>query len=84
MRKCSLCHGDDGDGNGFAADELPVMPSDFRGERPTLEESIRVLRNGVEGTSMAPWTDRLNEDEITAVSHYVRQFFAGPAQASAD
>ena len=42
-----------------------------------------MLRNGVEGTSMAPWTDRLSDDEIVAVSHFVRQFFgtAGPSGA---
>jgi mono/diheme cytochrome c family protein len=77
VRHCAECHGDTGTGNGFAANQLPVMPSDFTGERPTLEESQRVLRNGVPGTSMAPWTDRLNDAEITAVSHFVRQFYQG-------
>lgn len=76
-RHCAECHGDNGTGDGFAADQLPVMPTDFTGERPTLEESMRVLRNGVPGTSMAPWTDRLNEAEIQAVSHFVRQFHQG-------
>lgn len=75
QRHCAECHGEAGTGNGFAADQLPVMPTDFTGERPTLEESERVLRNGVPGTSMAPWTDRLNDAEIRAVSHFVRQFF---------
>jgi mono/diheme cytochrome c family protein len=80
---CAECHGDTGDGNGFAAEELPIMPTDFRGERPGLDESIRILREGVKGTSMAPWTDRLTDDEIVAVAHYVRQFFDGPAAGSA-
>ena len=74
---CAECHGDDGGGNGFAAAELPIMPTDFAGERPTLAEAIGVLQNGVRGTSMAPWTDRLSDDEITAVAHYVRRFYAG-------
>ncbi|MDG2376089.1 MAG: cytochrome c, partial [Woeseiaceae bacterium] len=81
---CAECHGDNGDGSGFAADELPIMPSDFRGERPTHAESMRVLRAGVEGTSMAPWTDRLSDEEIVAVSHYIRQFFAGEDEQEAD
>ena len=76
---CAECHGDAGDGNGFAAGELPVRPTDFRGERPSLDESLRILREGVKGTSMAPWTDRLSDDEIVAVAHYVRQFFDGTA-----
>jgi len=74
-RHCAECHGVAGTGDGFAADQLPVMPTDFTGERPTLVESMRVLRNGVPGTSMAPWTDRLNDTEIMAVSHFVRQFY---------
>lgn len=72
---CAECHGTNGAGDGFAADQLAVLPTDFRGERPALEENIRVLRNGVEGTPMAPWTDRLSDDEIVAVAHYVREFF---------
>jgi cytochrome c oxidase cbb3-type subunit I/II len=72
---CAECHGASGAGDGFAAGELPIAPTDFRGERPSLAESLRVLRNGVEGTSMAPWTDRLDEAEILAAAYYVRQFF---------
>jgi len=72
---CAECHGDTGAGDGFAASQLPVAPSDFRRERLDFAESVRVLRTGVPGTSMAPWTDRLSDDEITVVSHYIRQFF---------
>lgn len=73
---CAECHGDRGDGNGFAAGELPIMPTDFTGERPAFAEAVRVLRNGIRGSSMAPWTDRLSDDEIVAVAHYVRQFYS--------
>ena len=79
---CAECHGDNGDGDGFAARELPIMPGDFTGEQPTIDESVRVLREGIKGTSMAPWTDRLSDDEIVAVSHYVRAFFVDDAEAS--
>jgi mono/diheme cytochrome c family protein len=53
------------------------MPADFRGKRPTLEQALQVLRNGVAGTSMVPWTDRLDEEELLAVANYVRQFYQG-------
>jgi mono/diheme cytochrome c family protein len=69
------CHGEHGDGNGNAVRELPIVPTDFRGERPSLAESLRALRNGVEGTPMAPWTGRLSEPELSAVAYYVRGFF---------
>lgn len=72
---CAQCHGDQGRGDGFAANELPVPPTDFGGVRPDLAESLRVLANGIDGTSMAPWTDRLRLDQMLAVSHYLRGFF---------
>lgn len=81
-RHCAECHGDTGAGNGFAAAQLPITPTDFRGVRASLDERVRVLRNGLPGTSMAPWTDRLNDSEITAVAHYVGQFFQSSAGRS--
>ena len=74
---CQQCHGERGDGSGPAADSLPIAPAGFRRQRPTLPESLRVLRNGIEGTSMAPWTARLSDAELVAVAHYVRSFYAG-------
>jgi len=72
---CVQCHGEHGDGNGTAVAELTIVPTDFRGQRPSLAESLRALRNGVEGTPMAPWTGRLSEPELSAVAYYVRGFF---------
>lgn len=72
---CAECHGDNGAGNGFAAAQLPIAPTDFRGVRTSLAERIRVMQNGIAGTSMAPWTDRLSSDEIRAVAHYIGEFF---------
>jgi len=77
VANCAECHGDEGAGDGFAAGELPVTPTDFRGKRVSTAESVRVIRYGVDGTSMAAWTNRLNNDELLAVTHYVREFFAG-------
>jgi cytochrome c oxidase cbb3-type subunit I/II len=74
---CAECHGDDGDGSGFAAGSLPipVPPTDFTRERLNVDASMRTLRNGVPGTSMAPWGDRLDDGEMQAVSHYLRSLF---------
>ena len=76
---CASCHGPGGDGDGFAANDLPVpvAPTDFRNQRIEYEAGLRVLRNGIEGTSMAPWPERLNDEEIEAVVHYVRSLFEG-------
>jgi len=74
---CAQCHGEQGYGDGFAAKDLAVAPSDFTRQRPNLGESIRVLTQGIEGSPMAPWPDRLSDGEILAVSHYLRSFFGG-------
>ncbi len=75
QNNCAQCHGDAGDGQGFAVSQLAIAPTDFTSQRPSLGESVRVLNNGIEGSSMAPWTDRLSESEIVAVSYYLRQFY---------
>ena len=58
---CAQCHGAAGAGDGPAAHELEVPAHDFRGARPSPAESLRVVRDGVEGTRMAPWATRLSE-----------------------
>jgi mono/diheme cytochrome c family protein len=79
---CAQCHGPGGDGNGTAAAELAINPASFRRQRPTVEHAVEVLRNGIEGSPMAPWTPRLSEPEILAVAEYVRRFYAGALDAS--
>jgi len=48
------------------------VPADLRDGRASLDLTLRVLRNGVDGTQMAPWTDRLSDAEIEAVARYTR------------
>jgi mono/diheme cytochrome c family protein len=77
---CVQCHGDNGDGHGSAAAELPMAPVSFRDQQPGLDVALRAIRNGVDGTPMAPWTSRLGAAEILAVAHYVRAFYEGGAR----
>jgi mono/diheme cytochrome c family protein len=74
-RHCAECHGETGNGDGFAAAELAIAPTSFRGQRATLAENLRVLTQGIDGTSMAPWTGRLDGDELMAVAHYVQGLY---------
>jgi cbb3-type cytochrome oxidase cytochrome c subunit len=74
---CAQCHGTAGAGDGSAADELAVAPTNFQVQRPTLGQSLRAVRNGVEGTRMASWTGRLTEAELLAAASHVRALFQG-------
>jgi cbb3-type cytochrome c oxidase subunit III len=73
--RCAQCHGEKGAGDGWAVREISVVPTNFVAERPSLAESLRALRNGIEGTPMAPWTGKLSEAELSAVAYYVRGFY---------
>jgi mono/diheme cytochrome c family protein len=72
---CAQCHGEKGAGDGWAVREIRIVPANFAAARPSLAVSLRALRNGVEGTPMAPWTGKLNEAELSAVAYYVRGFY---------
>jgi len=74
---CIQCHGETGAGDGPAGAKLKIAPTDFRRQRLSLAASVRVLREGVHGTPMAPWTDRLDDAERLAAAHHVRGFYTG-------
>ena len=73
--RCAQCHGDKGAGAGSAAAEIRVAPTNFVTQRPSLAASLGALRNGVEGTPMAQWSDKLSEMELSAVAYFVRGFY---------
>jgi high-affinity iron transporter len=74
---CAECHGDEGDGDGFAVVNLPIPipPTDFTRERLSMGESMRILRSGVPGTSMAPWGDRLSDTEMQSVASFLQTLY---------
>jgi cbb3-type cytochrome oxidase cytochrome c subunit/mono/diheme cytochrome c family protein len=72
---CSQCHGEKGAGDGYAANQFSVPPTDFQAERPSLAATLRALHDGLEGTPMAPFRGRLTESEINDVAGFVRSFF---------
>jgi cbb3-type cytochrome c oxidase subunit II len=78
--RCAQCHGMNGDGDGTAAGQFPIAPTNFQTQRPDIAASLRVLRNGIEGSPMAPWPGELSEAELSAVAYYVRTFYAGGGQ----
>lgn len=71
---CSSCHMEDGTGDREqGAPNLTDAIWLYGGDHDTLTETVRNSRFGV----MPPWTNRLSEAEVRAVSLYVHQLGGG-------
>ncbi|HSM06495.1 MAG TPA: c-type cytochrome [Longimicrobiales bacterium] len=83
--RCAACHGERGDGQGYAAEALKVMkPADFRadtlvaaGDWDGLFHRIRLGGRTVHGSSMPPWGEALSDTEIWDLVAYVATFEQG-------
>jgi DMSO reductase family type II enzyme heme b subunit len=82
-RHCAQCHGDEGKGDGPAADFVYPRPRDFStaifkirstksGELPTDHDLFGVISEGLPGTSMPAWKKFLTELERWQLVHYVK------------
>lgn len=80
---CSVCHGDKGDGNSHAMQGLVPPPRDFTTPGSAIELSheriAHAIREGLPGTAMTAWKSRLSEEQIDAITEYVRTRFLRPA-----
>jgi len=72
---CAQCHGERGAGDGSAAAQFAIAPVNFVQQRTSLEYAQNAIRNGIDGSPMAPWKTRLTDEEIAAVARYVRVFY---------
>lgn len=84
--RCAACHGLAGDGAGPAAEHLFVKPRDFTrdeykikstigDEFPSREDLIRVITEGMPGSSMPGWAGVLTSAQTGAVADYIQQNF---------
>jgi mono/diheme cytochrome c family protein len=90
-KSCSQCHGDLGDGAGYAAQHLKPRPRNFTtgkfkirttpsGALPTTDDLKRIIHRGMPYSSMPPWPN-FTEDELKSLAYYVKSFspdFAKP------
>ncbi len=85
LTQCTVCHGVQGQGDGFLAERFDVPPRDFtRGsyefrttadrELPRIEDLETVIREGVTGTTMPAWGQFLSEQQISDVARYLVVF----------
>ena len=91
QKYCAQCHGDNGDGDGYATPHLLPRPRDFTtgkfkvrstptGALPTHQDLVSVIRRGMPYTSMPPWPD-LADADVSALAYYIKSFspdFANP------
>ena len=80
---CLVCHGDKGDGNGFAAKFLDPKPRDFTSGKykirsttslPTDDDINRVITKGIPGTLMPAFKQDLDEQEISSLVAHIKDF----------
>ena len=84
-RWCAECHGESGAGDGSAAAYMLPRPRDFTkavyqirttasGEIPTRDDLRRIIDEGMPGTAMPGWKEKLSESERDEVIEYLETF----------
>ncbi len=72
---CLPCHGGSGRGDGEWAWRMTPRPSDLTAERTRQRSDghlLAAVRDGIEGTAMRGWDDRLSDIQIGQVLGFVR------------
>ena len=91
VKYCAQCHGEKGDGEGYATSHLSPRPRDFttgkfkvrttpNGALPSHQDLVNILRRGMPYTSMPAWPT-LSDQQVSDLSYYIKTFspdFANP------
>ena len=83
---CSQCHGDKGDGEGYATPHLYPRPRNFTtgkykvrttptGALPTHQDLVNIIRRGMPYTSMPAWP-AFTDQEVSDLAYFVTSFSA--------
>ena len=94
LHYCSQCHGEMGDGEGYAAPHLRPRPRNFttgkfkirttpNGALPTHQDLVNIIKRGMPYTSMPAWPN-LGDQEVSDLAHFITTFssdFAKPENA---
>ena len=81
---CSQCHGDNGDGEGYATPHLLPKPRNFTtgkfkvrstptGALPTHQDLVTIIRRGMPYTSMPGWPE-FTDQQVSDLAYYVKSF----------
>ncbi len=77
LKNCQNCHGPDGGGNATYATSVVPAPTNFHRIRPTTKYAMQVLADGVPGTAMTSWKDKLSDADRGLLARYVRTLYSG-------
>jgi mono/diheme cytochrome c family protein len=83
---CAQCHGDTGDGEGYAAEHLRPRPRNFttgkfkvrttpNGALPTHQDLVTIIRRGMPYTSMPAWPD-FTDQQVSELAYFITTFSA--------
>ena len=95
LHYCSQCHGEKGDGEGYAAPHLRPRPRNFttgkfkvrttpNGALPTHQDLVNIIRRGMPYTSMPAWP-KLADGEVSDLAYFITTFspdFSKPENAA--
>jgi mono/diheme cytochrome c family protein len=84
LKNCSQCHGEKGDGEGYAAPHLYPRPRNFttgkfkirttpNGALPMHQDLVDVIRRGMPYTSMPAWP-KFSDEEVSDLAYFVTTF----------
>jgi mono/diheme cytochrome c family protein len=94
LQYCSQCHGEKGDGEGYATPHLYPRPRNFtlgkfkvrttpNGALPTHQDLVNIIRRGMPYTSMPAWPT-LSDQEVSDLAYFIKTFspdFSNPENA---
>jgi mono/diheme cytochrome c family protein len=94
LKYCAQCHGEKGDGEGYATAHLYPRPRNFTtgkfkvrstptGALPTHQDIVNIIRRGMPYTSMPEWPT-LSDQEVSDLAYFITTFspdFADAANA---
>jgi mono/diheme cytochrome c family protein len=86
LKYCSQCHGEKGDGEGYATPHLNPKPRNFttgkfkvrttaNGALPTHQDLVNIIRRGMPYTSMPPWPT-LADSQLSDLAYFIKTFSA--------
>jgi len=94
LKYCSQCHGDKGDGEGYATPHLLPRPRNFTtgkfkvrttptGALPTHQDLVNIIRRGMPYTSMPAWPG-FTDQQVSDLAYFITTFsadFSNPENA---